>query len=75
MAEACNSFRLIERSGGGGGGSSLLSGKLDGRICTGGKTTGVGGMCAVAPLLTKSWSAGGVPLRERLRDVIRALGV
>jgi hypothetical protein len=35
MAEACNSFRLMERSGGGGG-SSLLSGKFDGRVCTGG---------------------------------------
>lgn len=32
-------------------------------------------MCAVAPLLTKSLSDGGVPLRERLRDVMRVLGV
>lgn len=32
-------------------------------------------MCAVAPLLTKSRREGGVPLRERLRDVMRVLGV
>lgn len=36
---------------------------------------GVGGMYAVAPLLTKSLSDGGVPLRERLREVMRVLGV
>lgn len=65
----------MERSGGGGG-SSLLSGRTeDGSDFTGGKVTGVGGICAVAPLLTKSFSEGGVPLRERLREVMRVLGV
>lgn len=29
----------------------------------------------MAPLLTKSFRDGGVPLRDRLRDVMRVLGV